>query len=265
MALRGFHENLMAGLDGAGETDPVDFGRFDDCVADDGTFADDEIEHTVGKARARDNVRDGPAAARGQLRGLEHDGVPERQRGRDLPSRNGNGEVPRRDNPDDTERLARHFHTDAGADRGHQLTAGTEHFTPEEFEDVTGAGDFTDAFLERLSFFAREEASQFLASLENLAANSVECVGTRLDARLRPARESGTRCLDGVLGLLFVRARVLADTFRQIRGVDVRGVAVALDPFTTDELIVCSHSSRVYPCTDTIARLTRVTQLPVSL
>ena len=104
--------------------------------------------------------RDRPRAAGHEVRGLEHDGVAVRERGRDLPRRNRDRKVPRRDEADDADRLARHLDVDAGPHRRQLLAREAQHFAGEELEDVPGARRFADAFGQRLAFLARQQRAR---------------------------------------------------------------------------------------------------------
>ncbi len=101
----------------------------------------DEVEHAGRDAGAVDDVGERPGAARHQLGRLDHDAIAVGQRRRDLPGRNRDREIPRRDEADHAERLARDLHVDAGPHRAEPLARHAQALLGEELEDVAGAAD----------------------------------------------------------------------------------------------------------------------------
>ncbi len=76
--------------------------------------ADHEVEHALRRAGLVNDLRHRKGDRRRQRRGLHHDRVAERQRGRALPRRNRDREIPGRDQADDAERLAVSCHINPG-------------------------------------------------------------------------------------------------------------------------------------------------------
>jgi hypothetical protein len=101
------HGDLAPGLDRAGEADRVDVGMIEQRLADHRAAAHDEVEHALRQAGARQDLGQRPGAAGHEVGRLEHDAVAVGQRRRDLPGRDGDREVPRRDDADHADRLAR--------------------------------------------------------------------------------------------------------------------------------------------------------------
>src|SRR5438034_1937933 len=66
----------------------------DDGLADHRAAPHDEVEHAGRQARAAEDVRQRPAAARHQIGRLEQHAVAVRERGRDLPGGNRDREIP---------------------------------------------------------------------------------------------------------------------------------------------------------------------------
>jgi hypothetical protein len=112
--------------------------------------------------------------------------VAEGQRRRDLPGRDGDREVPRRDEADHADRLARDFDADAGRTDGTRSPFRRSAFAGEELEDVAGAGHFADGFGQGLAFFAREQVAQFGLARQDLGAGGVEDVEALLRRRQAP-------------------------------------------------------------------------------
>ena len=78
--------------------------------------------------------------ARHEVGRLEHHRVAVAERRRDLPGRDGDREIPRRDDADDADRLARDLDADAGPDRRHGLARQPQRLAGEELEDLRRRG-----------------------------------------------------------------------------------------------------------------------------
>src|SRR5438105_4131567 len=79
-----------------------------------------------------------------QVGRLDDHAVAPRQRRRDLPGGNGDGEVPGRDDAHHADGLARDLHADARSHGRQGLAAGAQRLAGEELEDVAGALDLAD-------------------------------------------------------------------------------------------------------------------------
>ena len=178
-----------AGLHRPGEADRGDVGVVHERVADHRPGAHHEVEHAGRNAGGGEDVGQHPGATRRPLRRLEHDGVAERERRRDLPGRDRDREVPRRDQADDADRLAGDLDVDAGTDRRQLLAGQPQHLAGEELEDVPGAHRLADALGQRLAFLAREQPADLVLAGEDVGADLVEDVGAILDRRRRPGRK----------------------------------------------------------------------------
>ena len=99
-------EHLHAGLARARERDHADVGMPDEPLADRSAAAVDDVDDAGGHAGLVEEL-DEALAERGRVgRGLEDDGVPGDERRGDLPGRDRDREVPRRDDADDADRHA---------------------------------------------------------------------------------------------------------------------------------------------------------------
>ena len=127
------------------------------------------------------------AAARHEVGRLEHDRVAVGERRRDLPGRDGDREVPRRDHADDADRLAGDLDVDARAHGGELLAGEAQRLAGEEGEDLAGAGRLADALGQRLALLARQQAAEFLLAGEDLVGGLLQ------DRRSAPAASSATR------------------------------------------------------------------------
>ena len=153
--------DLAAGRDRAGEADGVDVR--DARAAPAPTTEPRPITRLntpVGRPARRDDLDERPGRARHEVGRLEHHGVAVAERRRDLPGRDRDREIPRRDQADDAERLARDLDVDAGAHGGELLAGQPQRFAGEELEDLAGARDLADALRQRLAFLARRAAGR---------------------------------------------------------------------------------------------------------
>ena len=99
--------HAAADLGRAGEADLGDVGMLDQTLADLGALADDDLDDAFRNARLEAELGQAQGRERRQLGGLQHGGVAARERGPELPARDVQREVPRDDQPDDAERLAK--------------------------------------------------------------------------------------------------------------------------------------------------------------
>jgi len=153
----------------------------DQCLANDGTAPHDEVEHAGRNPGRGDDRRQRVRSSRHEVGRLEHDAISVRERRRDFPRGNRDREIPRRDQPNDADRLARDLDVDARAHRCDLLPCETHAFRGEEQEDLPGANGLADAFGERLAFLAREQAAKVVLASENLVADLLQDVVPLLD------------------------------------------------------------------------------------
>ena len=212
-----------------------------DRLADHRAAPDHEIEHALGHARAHDDFRKRMGGARHEVSGLEHDCVAIGQSRRDLPGGNGDREVPRRDDADDAERLARHLDVDVGPHAREFLARDPQGFAGEEVEDLPGSSRLANSLWKRLAFLARKQASELLAAGENFGRSAQQDVVALLRRRARPGGKRRMRGLDRGVRLSRVGLCVFADDVIRVRRVDVASDASAVDPFSRDKVLVRAH------------------------
>ena len=111
------------------------------------------------------------------------------ERRRDLPGGDRDREVPRRDDADDADRLARDLDVDVRPDAGELLARNPQRFAGEEVEDLPGAGRLADRLGQRLALFAREQPAELLAAGEDFGRDAQQDVVALLRRRARPGRE----------------------------------------------------------------------------
>ena len=177
----------------------------------------DEVEDARRQAAAARDLGERPRRARHEIRGLEDHAVAVGERRRDLPGRNRDGKVPRRDRGHDADRLARHLDVQAGAHGGELLARDAQRLAGEELEDLPGAADLADRLGKRLALLAGEQVAQLRLAGEDFRADEVERVGARLRRGHRPLRERRARGGDGGARLGIPGAGVFVDHVRRVR------------------------------------------------
>src|SRR5690606_19215573 len=153
---------------------------------------------------------------------------------RDLPGRDRQREVPRRDDAHRADRLAGDFHVHARTCRSQLLAGDAQRLAGEELEDLPGARGLADALGQGLAFLARQQPAQFLLARQDFAADRVEDVGALLRTGQRPRRQRRVRRVHRLRRLRGVEPAVVADRARQVRRILVDVAAVALDPLPGD-------------------------------
>jgi len=134
-----------------------------------------------------------PGTARHEVSRLEDDRVAIAERRRNLPCRNGDREVPRRDDADDADRFAGDFDADARARRRQNFACQTQGFAGEEIENLAGADGFADALGQRLAFLTRQKTAKLVLARQNLVCGFTQDRMALQNAGTRPCRESGFR------------------------------------------------------------------------
>ncbi len=223
----------------AGEADHVDAGVGGDRLADDGAGAGDQVEHTGGQADLVDDLGEDERVERCHFARLEHHGAAGGERATDLADDLVQRVVPRRDRPDDADRLLddeavadRLFELERVEQRGEGLhvaggQAGLDHRRPRDrHADLAGdhLGDLRRAGLQRLV-----ETDHVLLAL--------------LDRRRRPAVERSTGSGDR---LVDVTGRSFGDRSHHLFGAGVDDLdtagPVGGNPGTVDvEIGVVAH------------------------
>ena len=130
----------------------------DEPLPDDATGADDDVDDARWYPGFQDQLGEPQRGERRQLGGLEHDGVPARERRAELPAGDVEREVPRHDQADDAEGLAE-GDVDAAGD-GDRLSVVLVDGAGVEVEDLRDHADLGaragDRLADVLRFDARE-------------------------------------------------------------------------------------------------------------
>ena len=134
----------------------------EDRLTDDRTAPHNQVENAFGHTGANDDLGKGVGRAGHEVSRLEYDRVAESERRRDLPRRNGDRKIPRRDDSDHPDRLARRFDLDVRAHRCEFFAGDSQGLAGKEIEDLAGPRDFAGGFGQRLALFASEEAAELV-------------------------------------------------------------------------------------------------------
>ncbi|MNF66278.1 hypothetical protein D3C84_480650 [compost metagenome] len=197
-----------------------------------------QVEHPGREAGAGDDFGNRPGAARHQIGRFQHHAVAVGQGRGDLPGRNGDGEIPRGDQADHPQRLAGHFHRDAGAHRGQHFAGLAQAFAGVELEDIAGAAHFADGLGQGLAFFPGQQRTELFAAGEDFAADLVQRVAARLDTGSRPGRKRGAGGGNGLIDLSGVGLGILADHIGQVGRIDIARIAGSGEPLAADIVVV---------------------------
>ncbi len=204
-------------------------------VAHHAALAVDHVEHAGGQSGVLQGAGQVGGGERGELGRLDDHGVAADQRRGGLPGRDGDGEVPRRDEPDDAESLA------AGGDGGVRQAAG-QHLAgggpaerAEEPQHVRGALDLALGLGEGLAFLADEVPGDRGLAVQQEVAGGHEDGAAGGGGQGGPGRLRGGGGADGGVdvgrGAAGGERRELAGAGR----VHTFGVGLA-EPFAVDEV-----------------------------
>ena len=152
--------------------------------------------------------------------GLQHNRVAEGQRRGHLPGRNGDGEVPGRDQAIDADRFAIGLDFDAGTGGFQILAVAAQGFAGEIFEDAGGAGGLADGFGKGLAFFACQELTDDFLALHDQAAGLVQDVGADFGAGGGPGGLGAAGGFDGLVHIFRAAVRESGDHFLGVGGID---------------------------------------------
>ena len=101
---------------------------------------------------------------------------------------------PRRDQAENTDRLAAGRNVNAGTGRFERLAVTAQRLTREVLEYACGAHDLAGRLGQRLAFLARQQFAERLGTRHDGCADLVEQVGPYLGRGRGPCRERGARC-----------------------------------------------------------------------
>lgn len=234
---------LAAGGSGPSEADCSHVSRFSQCLPNDTAAPHHEIEGAGRKTRAADDFRQSPGAAGYQVSWLEHNAVPVGECRRDLPGRNGDGEVPRRDDAHHANRLTKNVDLDAWSDRLQVFAGDPERLSGEELEDMPGATRFRDRLGQHLTFFPGQQPSEFLSSGEYLGTDTIKGFSASLRTNGNPLRLCLHGGLDCQLRLLKVGLCIQPDQVGNVRGVQVLAHVRPCAPGPVNEVLMHSQCS----------------------
>ena len=202
----------------------------------DNAAAQHHVDHTGGRARFMQHRHQRMGGGGGGIGGLEDDSVAEGQRRGDLPGRNGDGEIPRRDHAIDAQRFAVGLDFDARTHRVQILAVTAQRLTGEILEDAPGANGFADGFGKGLAFLARQQLADGFLALDDQGAGLVENVGAHFRGRGGPAGERGAGGFDGLVDVFGAAVRKFGDHFLGVGGVDAFERTGGGDLLAADEM-----------------------------
>ncbi|MNQ05451.1 hypothetical protein D3C85_181890 [compost metagenome] len=151
--------------------------------------------------------------------GLEHHRVAEGDGRGDLPGRNGDRKVPRRDQTEHADRLAIGLNLHARPGRSQVLAVKPQGLAGEILQDARCAQGLADALGQGLALFARQQAADLRSALHQQGSGAVQHVEARLGRGVRPCREGGARGLHRLIHLGRPALGRAGHHFARVRGV----------------------------------------------
>ena len=220
--------HLLPDLGRAGEADLGDVGVLDQPLPDDRALADDDVDDALGEAGLEREVAEPDRGQRRELGRLEHDGVPARERGAELPARDVEREVPGHDQPHDPERLAE-GHVDTAGDRD-RLAVVLVDGARVVVEDLGDHADLAARARDRLADVARLEPRELLVMLLDERREPSQQAGPVGRRDLAPGGERRARGRDGGVGFLHARPLELGEPLLRGRIEDRQRHGASLKP-----------------------------------
>ena len=206
-------QEQLADLGRAGERDHVDVGVEAERLPGARPVARDDLQHALGQPRL-DGERADPQRRQRRLLGrLEHDAVADGERGRELPRRHEEREVPRHDRADDAERLAVD-HGDGVASGGRDLVVDLVDGLGVALDALGGEADVgVPRLADRLAHVQRLEQAELVGVLADQLGQAQQHLLALPRGRGRPAPglERGARAGHGAVDVLGAAGRDLGE------------------------------------------------------
>jgi hypothetical protein len=207
----------------------------DERVADDRPTPEHEVEDAIGQTGVDQRRGEVRRRERDNLRRLPDDGVAICDCGRDLPGRDGDREVPRRDRRHDAERFAPCVQERQRRVARICLSVGLECLARVVAEDCSRTACLAHRFDERLSLFTREVTADRLRALVDEVGRPPQHVAARRWRGVTPGRERSSGSLDRLRGELWPCQRHRRHMLLRCGRVDVGNDLVALAAAATHQ------------------------------
>ena len=234
--LGGGLQHRDAGLARAGQRDHADIGMADDPVPHLAAEPVHEIDDAVGHAGLDEQLHEALPEHRRVVRGLEHHGVPAHECRDDLPGRNGDREVPRRDHADDADRLTDAHLELVGQLRRRRLAEETPALAGHVVAHVDRFLDVAARLREHLAHLARHQLRQLVLVLGEQRAEPEQDLTALRRGNEPPARVRLLRRLHSAIDVLGRRPRERADQIAVGGAPALEGLAGGIDPLAADEI-----------------------------
>ena len=139
-----------------------------------------------------------------------------------------------------------HQHFDARAARSARSSPETRTASPAKNAKIWPARvGLADAFGERLPLLAREQPAELLLARQDLVGGLLQDLVARwMSKRDQAGNAAFFAAAIGAVGIGLRGARIAADHVVGVRRIDVLGLALALDPFAGDQIVVQLGHSR---------------------
>jgi hypothetical protein len=190
-------------------------------VAQLGARAVDQVGHARRQAGIRQALEEADGGERGIGGGLKDDDVAGDQGRRQLPGRDGDGEVPRRDEGDDAQRLAKGVEEGVAAVGGDGPASQPAPLAGEEVEYLRRAQRLPSRLAEGLALLAGEVAAYVVGALAEQGRRPGQVLAPSGRRRVAPGRKSFLRGFDGLQSVGATRTRMNANQLADVGGVGV--------------------------------------------
>ena len=211
-----------------------------------GAAAADEVDDAGREARIDERLDEVVDGERRIGSGLDDAGVACDQRGKELPRRNGHGEVPRGDEADHAD-----GHADAHGELVLQLAGGGDAEEAAAFAGyvegfVNGLLHVAAGFSEHLAHFAGHVARVFFLVLDEIVACMEKDLGAFGRGNEAPRGKGFFGGGNGQVHILGVRGGEGADDVGVVCGVEVQGglAACGREPLAANQILVCGVGHR---------------------
>jgi hypothetical protein len=225
---------------GAGEADGADVFVFEERHSGGGAAAADEVDDAGRKARIDEGLDEVVDGERGVGGGLDDAGVAGNQRGKELPTGDGHGEVPRSDEADDAD-----GHADAHGELVLQLAGGGDAEEAAAFAGhvkgfVDGLLHVAAGFSQHLAHFAGHVAGIFFLAFLEKEAGADEDFSTFGRGNEAPCGKGFFGGSDGQGHILGARRGECAYDVGVVGGVEVEGgfAACGRQPLAANQILV---------------------------
>ena len=229
---------VLADRHGPRERDLADDRRGDQIFGDFGGYAIHEIDDAGGHAGVMEAFDEGDGRGRRLLRALDDNGTPSGQRATDLAGGLRDGEIPRAEAGDGTDRLHQHHVADAIGTGWDNAAVSAAAFLGEPFDDVGRAEHFDLGFGQDFSLLERQQGGDLDGARAHQFGNFLQDLTALEGGNLAPHGEALGGSRQGMVEVGLGGMAKLAERGVGRRVHDILGFARRrLHPFSVDVVV----------------------------